>query len=122
MKHGFSPLFYLSSLIYVVYACRDEQLLIQGLTLNDEIQRVLKRHDEIAMGAAPPVGGIPATSITRQTNAKQSIPPPSAIGAASAPFSSPFVNASHEDDEPEDDFSFLSRRYIHCPNDSNKKL
>jgi hypothetical protein len=88
----------------------DEQLLIQGLTLNDEIQRVVKRHDEIAMGAAPPVGGVPAAAVTHQTNAKQSIPPASASGAASAPFSSPFVNVSHEDDEPEDDFSFLSRR------------
>ncbi|XP_078156800.1 target of Myb protein 1 isoform X2 [Carex rostrata] len=88
----------------------DEQLLIQGLTLNDEIQRVLKRHDEIAMGAAPPVGGVPATAVAHQANAKQSIPPASASGAASAPFSSPFVNVSHEDDEPEDDFSFLSRR------------
>lgn len=93
---------------------RDEQLLIQGLTLNDEIQRVLKRHDEIAMGAAPPVGGVPATAVAHQANAKQSIPPASASGAASAPFSSPFVNVSHEDDEPEDDFSFLSRRYILC--------
>lgn len=106
-----------SELPYVVNLYRDEQLLIQGLTLNDEIQRVLKRHDEIAIGAAPPVSGVPATAVTHQTNAKHSIPPASSSGAAaSAPFSSPFVNVSHEDDEPEDDFSFLSRRYIlRCP-------
>jgi hypothetical protein len=88
----------------------DEELLIKGLTLNDEIQRVLKRHDEIARGAAPPLNGVPSTAVNHQANSKQSIPPASASVVASAPFSSPFVNVSHEDEEPEDDFSFLSRR------------
>ncbi|KAJ1685882.1 hypothetical protein LUZ63_017272 [Rhynchospora breviuscula] len=90
----------------------DEELLIRGLTLNDEIQRALKRHDEIAMGTAPPAG-VPtaaAAAVPHQASAKQSIPPASASAAASAPFSSPFVNVNHEDDELEDDFSYLSRR------------
>lgn len=63
---------------------RDEGLLFQALALNDDLQRVLERHDELAKGS-------------------------SAIG--SAPVSAaPLVNVSHEEDELEDDFSQLSRR------------
>lgn len=81
-------------LIHPLYAdscfhfTRDEELLCQGLALNDVLQRVLKQHDDIANGTA-----------TRE-----------ATGAA--PSTLPTINVSHEDDESEDDFAQLARRYF----------
>ncbi|XP_038977244.1 TOM1-like protein 3 [Phoenix dactylifera] len=68
----------------------DEELLCQGLALNDELQRVLQRHDDILKGT-PPVGGTTVASTTLTSAA-------------------PLVNVNHEDDELEDDFSQLSHR------------
>ncbi|KAJ3671615.1 hypothetical protein LUZ60_007694 [Juncus effusus] len=98
----------------------DESLLIQGLTLNDELQRVLKRHDELSKGSSASSAPLYQSSVSKQnilppptqyqsSGTRQNIPPPSGP-ATSANFSSPFVNVDQEDDEPEDDFSFLSRR------------
>lgn len=37
---------------HVTNYCRDEELLRQGLTLNDDLERVLAKHDAISLGTA----------------------------------------------------------------------
>lgn len=69
---------------YCCFPFRDEELLCQGLALNDCLQRVLRRHDDIEKGT------------------------PSA-GATENPVV-PLVNVNHDDDESEDDFAQLSHR------------
>lgn len=67
-----------------MYSGRDEGLLGHGLMLNDELQRVLSKHDEIARG-------IPSGPKAPQT----SVSP---------------VNVLHEEDETDDDFAQLAHR------------
>ncbi|CAN0827200.1 TOM1-like protein 3 [Linum grandiflorum] len=67
---------------------RDEELLAQGLKLNDNLQRVIHVHDDIASGTAAQVG--------TQTESEPSLVP--------------LVNVNQEDDDSDDDFSQLAHR------------
>ena len=56
------------------------------MALNDNLQRVLRQHDDIAKGTL-------------------------IVGAGTTPNSvAPLVNVNHEDDESEDDFAQLAHR------------
>lgn len=66
---------------------RDEELLCQGLALNDNLQRVLSQHEKMARGI--PIEGVRVTETSVV----------------------PVVNVNHEEEESDDDFAQLAHRY-----------
>ncbi|XP_043719036.1 TOM1-like protein 3 [Telopea speciosissima] len=77
---------YQKRVMILVNNTTDEELLFQGLALNDELQRVLCKHDDMVKATPNVSGGVTETSFA------------------------PLVNVNHEDDESEDDFSQLAHR------------
>ncbi|KAI3820077.1 hypothetical protein L1987_13933 [Smallanthus sonchifolius] len=80
---------YQQRVMTLINTTSDEELLGKGLTLNDTLMRVLRRHDDIANGVGPTQPSV--TSATRSSVA-------------------PLVNVTHEDDESDDDFGQLAHR------------
>ncbi|XP_050145216.1 TOM1-like protein 3 isoform X2 [Malus sylvestris] len=76
---------YQKRVMLLVNETADEDLLCQGLALNDDLQRVISRHDDIVKGTTTVVRGAESSVV-------------------------PLVNVNHEDDESEDEFSQLAHR------------
>ncbi|KAG9451147.1 hypothetical protein H6P81_011112 [Aristolochia fimbriata] len=83
---------YQKRVMLLVNNTTNEELLCQGLTLNDDLQRVLLKYDDLSKGKPPTaaVGNLGTTTESSNVSA--------------------LINVNHEDDESEDDFSQLALR------------
>lgn len=77
---------YQTRVMNLVHSTSNEELLYKGLALNDDLQRVLSRHDDVAKGT-------PTVGVGMRENLVV-----------------PLMNVNHEDDESEDDYSQLAPR------------
>nr|XP_043619416.1 TOM1-like protein 6 [Erigeron canadensis] len=104
-------------LMQMLASTSDEELLGQGIELNDNLQNVLAKHDAIASGSPIPLQI--TSSITppssahkspnrhveeKEENSNTSVP-------ASSPVPAPLNIKPEEEEEDEDDFALLARRH-----------
>lgn len=83
----------------VLLVVRDEELLKQGLELNDRLQSVLTKHDAIASGSP-----LPVETPSRELRREDPNPDPS------TPITHD-IKAQVEEDE-DDEFAQIARRYV----------
>ncbi|KAJ8551005.1 hypothetical protein K7X08_000375 [Anisodus acutangulus] len=95
----------------------DEELLAQGLELNDNLQTVLAKHDAIASRSPLPTQ-VPNDNLSAREMHDPSIKPaevnppsPTADAKPSAPVLAATAGQVHEEEDEEDDFSKLARRH-----------
>lgn len=102
--------------------CSDEELLAQGLELNDNMQTVLAKHDAIASGSPLPSQ---ITSLSSQPteargpdNKEKEVTKENGLfskGSVARPSAPPVTikkNIYDEEEEEEDDFAQLARRSV----------
>ncbi|XP_047334097.1 TOM1-like protein 6 [Impatiens glandulifera] len=103
----------------------DEELLSQGLELNDSLQTILAKHDAIASGSPLPTQSIQTLS-PKPVNTQNSIPirnevgEPSQASQSNASTSHVTVSGSNleEEEDEEDDFAQLARRHSKTPKET----
>ncbi|XP_071722265.1 TOM1-like protein 6 [Rutidosis leptorrhynchoides] len=111
-------------LMQMLSSASDEELLGQGIELNDNLQTVLAKHDAIASGSPIPVHvtssiASPSSSTsttTTQTSPMKPVEEKDENSRASVPSSSPIppplkTEPREEEEEDEDDFALLARRH-----------
>ncbi|KAG5550719.1 hypothetical protein RHGRI_015616 [Rhododendron griersonianum] len=93
----------------------DEELLGQGLELNDSLQTVLAKHDAIASGSTLPTQ---AMDFNPRSAAESSLKPADVNEPSQEPVASPSLqivpvgkSQIDEDEDEEDDFAQLARRH-----------
>lgn len=107
---------YFLLLKFVLIYPRDEELLAQGLELNDNLQTVLAKHDAIASGSPLPTQ-VPNDNFSAREMHDPSlkpveVKPPSPIADVkpSAPVLVATAGQIDEEEDEEDDFAQLARR------------
>ncbi|KAG4992880.1 hypothetical protein JHK87_026337 [Glycine soja] len=107
----------------------DEELLGQGLELNDSIQSLLARHDTIASGTPFPIQGASSSTVSTevpssvdQSTVKSSSPGESSSTPKASPSDIVFSETrSQSDEEEEDEFAQLARRHSKAQSVTSKE-
>ncbi|KAI3473107.1 hypothetical protein Pfo_030399 [Paulownia fortunei] len=106
------------TLMQLLATTGDEELLGQGLELNDSLQSVLARHDSIASGSPLPpevtniTSGASEKHDSSLKSAEVSVPNATSNDTPSPPVFPAHRGLIDEEDEEEDDFAQLARRLI----------
>ncbi|CAK9144499.1 unnamed protein product [Ilex paraguariensis] len=102
-------------LMQMLATTMDEELLGQGLELNDMLQSVLGKHDAIVSGAPLPIQVTnlnPRSADVRDSSVKPTdVSSPALKAVPSAPVVPMPRGQAEEEDEEEDDFAQLARRH-----------
>ncbi|KAK9734342.1 hypothetical protein RND81_04G132900 [Saponaria officinalis] len=103
-------------LMQMITTTTDENLLSQGLEMNDSLQSVLAKHDAIASGAPLPdlgkrISTQQSESVELNTNPSEAGDKHPTTNGKSPVSAAPVAKAQAEDEEEEDEFALLARRH-----------